>query len=585
MQLAAAKQERFDQEIAQANLKPLLRLLDNLTVNSLFAVGSLTASAILAQTWPNLPIAIFVVLVVVLGRPEIKRWLQKQQVRRAASVLALGYLMLLWLVVLLIGDPLIAPLIIIESLLPIVLDVLYRLPFTRQIILISIALYVTLIASLVLPLPTHINIEQEGKIILVVNVLFLGTSRIISIYNLLKEVFNEQAVESARRWELLEVMEGDLKLRNAQLEEAVKVSDEANVAKTRFLQHMSHELRSPLNTVIGLSEIIAEDLEAFPPEIVKEQASQIYKAGQHLLSVISDILDIAKIESGTLQVYYERVDLLDIIKDLDAMIVGLRARWPDIQFTMELPDNLPLVLGEDRRIRQILINLLDNAFKYTRAGDVKLRVTTDDEGITVTVKDTGIGITPENYRRIFEPFEQVAGQQSVGTGLGLAITRHLVIEHGGILEVESTMGHGTTFSVFLPKADIDFPEKGAGTVLLVDTDKNLSTIIAHQLERAGYEAINVAAPDEARKLISERRIDAVILDIYLPTEDIGWQFLRHLVGTTSSSRPVPVVVYSTVPPGDRIIEHGALYLDRPSRPSAVINAVKTVIGSQVKRVR
>src|SRR5260221_4690803 len=333
MQLAAAKQERFDQEIAQANLKPLLRLLDNLTVNSLFAVGSLTASAILAQTWPNLPIAIFVVLVVVLGRPEIKRWLQKQQVRRAASVLALGYLMLLWLVVLLIGDPLIAPLIIIESLLPIVLDVLYRLPFPRQIILISIALYVTLIASLVLPLPTHINIEQEGKIILIVNVLFLGTSRIISIYNLLKEVFNEQAVESARRWELLEVMEGDLKLRNAQLEEAVKISDEANVAKTRFIQHMSHELRSPLNTVIGLSQIIAEGLEGLSPEIVKEQGSHTFKAGRHLLSGIRDFLDIAKIDSRTLQVYYERVDLLDIIKDLDAIIVGLRARWPDIHFT------------------------------------------------------------------------------------------------------------------------------------------------------------------------------------------------------------------------------------------------------------
>jgi signal transduction histidine kinase/ActR/RegA family two-component response regulator len=575
---------RSDQPSTPANLIPLLRLFDNLTVNAIFAAGSLIASVVIAQTWPNLPIAIFVVALLLLGRPEVKRWLKKQQVRRAATVLALGYLVILWVVVLLIGDPLIAPLIIIESLLPIVLDILYRLPFTRQIIGISIALYVTLVASLVLPLPTHIEIGQEGRIILLINVLFLGTSRITNLYQILRTVFAEQANESANRLELVQTMEADLKLRNAQLEQAAQSSEEANAAKTRFLQHMSHELRSPLNTVIGLSEIIAEDLEAFPPEMVKEQASQIYKAGQHLLSVISDILDIAKIESGTLQVYYEPVDLLQIIKDLQAMIVGLRSRWPNINFRMTLPDSLPLVLGEDRRIRQILINLLDNAFKYTREGDVSLLATTDDEGITITVKDTGIGITPENYRRIFEPFEQVAGQQSVGTGLGLAITRHLVIEHGGILGVDSVIGHGTTFSVFLPKADINFSEKSTGTVLLVDTDKNISTIIAHQLTQAGYEPITVNAPDEARNIISERRIDAVILDIHLPTEDIGWQFVRHLVGSTSSSRPVPVVVYSAIAQKDRKIVRGVIYLDRPSRPSEVINALRNAVNSYRLRV-
>src|SRR5258706_2259043 len=200
---------------------------------------------------------------------------------------------------------------------------------------------------------------------------------------------------------------------------------------------MSHELRSPLNTVIGISEIMYEDLEAFPTEMIKEQANQIYKAGQHLLSVISDVLDIAKIESGTFQVYYEVIDPLTVINDLEPMVAGLVARWPGVVFKKNLPATLPKILAEDRRIRQIMINLLDNAFKYTRNGEVTLSAYEEPEGIVIVVQDTGIGISKENYARIFEPFEQVAGQQAMGTGLGLAITRHLVLEHGGILSVES----------------------------------------------------------------------------------------------------------------------------------------------------
>src|SRR5258708_9493442 len=308
---------------------------------------------------------------------------------------------------------------------------------------------------------------------------------------------------------------------------------------------MSHELRSPMNTVIGLSEIIAEDMDAFPPDMVKEQARQVFKAGQHLLSVISDVLDIAKIESGTFQVYYEIIEPTVVIRELEPIITGLRTRWPGINFTMQIPESLPTILAEDRRIRQILINLLDNAFKYTRHGTVSMCACADEEGLIITVQDSGIGISKENYSRIFEPFEQVAGQQSVGTGLGLAITRHLVIQHGGILTLETEPGHGSTFEMFLPKAESTLPDRGSGRVLIVEGARNLHRIIIHHLTRAGYDPIAVAASDEARDILREHEIAAVILDLFLPTVDVGWQFLQEIT-RPNTPRPCPIVVYSSV---------------------------------------
>jgi len=486
------------------------------------------------------------------------------------------YLAALFIGVLFIGDPLIAPLVIVQSFLPILLAVLYELPQVRNLLVAVCALYILLIIGLLVPLPTHLPFNDTNHLIILIDVLFLGLTRILNTYRVIRWVLGEQAHENERRLELMRVLEADLKLRNAQLVQAAKESDEANAAKTQFLQHMSHELRSPLNTVIGLSEIIAEDFEAFPPEMVKEQARQIYKAGQHLLSVISDVLDIAKIESGTFQVYYEPVDVLTVIRDLDAIIVGLKARWPAVEFTMTLPETLPQVYAEDRRLRQIIINLLDNAFKYTREGQVTLRANEEEEGILISVKDTGIGISPENRVRIFEAFEQVAGQKSVGTGLGLAITRHLVKEHGGVLNVVSEPGIGSTFNLFLPRLDLVFPEQQTGTILIVDSDKNFQMVVKHQLTCAGYTVLCVNAPDEARKLLNEQPIDGMVLDVNMPTEDIGWQFVLELAGPRAV-RHIPVLIYSMQPPRVWAQEMPVSYLEKPARPSVLVSSLQMLL--------
>jgi signal transduction histidine kinase len=507
-------------------------------------------------------------------RTLIQHWISESKIRRSASAVAAAYLIVSYMATLLIRDPLIVPLIIIQSLLPILAGVLYDLRYTPAFMVAAVGLYLLLVIGMLIPLPTHLILNNDARVLVFMNSLLLGTERVLNTYRVIQLVFAEQANESQSRLEMLRILEADLRLRNAQLEQAAKTSDEANLAKTQFLQHMSHELRSPLNTVIGLSEIMYEDLEAFPTEMVKEQANQIYKAGLHLLSVISDVLDIAKIESGTFQVYYEVVDPLVVISDLEAMIVGLNARWPGVTFKKDLPDTLPKILAEDRRIRQILINLLDNAFKYTRNGEVTLSARQETEGVVISVQDTGIGISKEHYSRIFEPFEQVAGQQAMGTGLGLAITRHLVLEHGGILTVESEPAHGSTFSVFLPRQDISFAVTGQGTVLIVDADRNLHNIILHHLTRAGYNPAACTAPDEARELLRDYPIEGVVLDLALPTTEIGWQFLQELV-----TKKVPVVVYATSGDQARVERLGARFLRKPSRPSALVDAVHSMLKS------
>ncbi|MEP7287949.1 MAG: hybrid sensor histidine kinase/response regulator [Chloroflexota bacterium] len=556
-----------------AHLAPLQMLLNGMTADSLFVGGSLVVWSLLVQSWGVLAVGLFTVLAVRLFRFQVERLLRQQKIQQSVEAVIIMLLVSFTLLLVLVGGRLIVPLIALQSILPPLLGVLYNLPRRRLYIVAGMGLYVLMIISLIAPFPTQLVLNDLGRLIVLIDVLFLGISSIWKICRVVRKIFLEQATGSRQQEDLRRVLESDLKFRNAQLVLVAKASDEANMAKMQFLQHMSHELRSPLNSVIGLSEIIAEDLEAFPPEMVKEQARQIYKAGQHLLSVISDVLDIAKIESGTLQVYYEPIDLLTIIEDLEALIAGLRSRWPEIEFTMELPDALPVILAEDRRIRQILINLLDNAFKYTKQGKVDMRVYTDDEGILITVRDNGMGIAKENHALIFEPFEQVAGQKSVGTGLGLAITRHLVIEHGGTLTVESEPGHGSKFTVFLPKAEITFGEKRSGIVLLVDHDKNVHTVIKHLLSRAGYEPIAITAPDEARVILREQEVRLVLLDLHLPNEDIGWHFLQELVDSTQ----IPIVVYSSVQDTARVVNLGAVYLEKPARPSVLIDTIDTTI--------
>jgi two-component system cell cycle sensor histidine kinase PleC len=228
----------------------------------------------------------------------------------------------------------------------------------------------------------------------------------------------------------------------------------ANKAKSEFLANMSHELRTPLNAINGFSEIMVGEM--FGPlgeRRYKEYAQDILSSGQHLLALINDILDMSKIEAGKMNLSFEKMHLLDVVEDA-VRLVQNRADSTGLTLDVNLPDTLPEIEADYRALKQVLLNLLSNALKFTPQGG-KVSVTADVRGdqLTLRVTDTGIGISAEDLVRLAKPFEQIESQHSKtqqGTGLGLALTKSLVEMHDGRLDMTSRPGEGTTVSFTIP---------------------------------------------------------------------------------------------------------------------------------------
>ncbi len=241
--------------------------------------------------------------------------------------------------------------------------------------------------------------------------------------------------------------------RNHELWRAKAESEAANRAKSEFLANMSHELRTPLNAILGFSEIIKDQLlgPAGQPKYV-EYANDIHSSGRHLLEVISDILDLSKVEAGQVQLHEEPVALEPVITDC-IRLIGARTR--DTNIVTELAPDLPLLRADMTKLKQVLLNLLSNAVKFTLPGGrIVVRARRNDRGgIVIVVADTGIGMRPEDIPKALEPFSQVDGsidRRHQGTGLGLPLAKSLCELHGGSLEIESEVGEGTMVIVTFP---------------------------------------------------------------------------------------------------------------------------------------
>jgi signal transduction histidine kinase len=224
--------------------------------------------------------------------------------------------------------------------------------------------------------------------------------------------------------------------------------------KSEFLASMSHELRTPLNSIIGYTEIMLMGLDTdLDPETL-EDVQAIYDNGQHLLRIINDVLDLAKIEAGRLELNEEEVPVETLVDAASSSITGLLVnKEKPVEFKIEVEDDLPTIHGDQVRLNQVINNLTSNAVKFTDEGHITLRAFRDDGWICLEVEDTGIGIAKEDLDKIFERFQQVDGsnaRRQEGTGLGLAITRHLIEMHGGTITVKSEPGVGSTFTVRLP---------------------------------------------------------------------------------------------------------------------------------------
>lgn len=270
-----------------------------------------------------------------------------------------------------------------------------------------------------------------------------------------KEAERQRAVERLHATITeLEDREEKLSLLARKYEVAMTRAEAANQAKSEFLANMSHELRTPLNAINGFSEIMAGEM--FGPlgdQKYKGYAGDILKSGQHLLSLINDILDMAKIEAGKLTLHYETVSLKEIVDDAARLMRG-KIQEAGLDLLVDAPE-LPDIEADHRGLKQVVLNLISNAVKFTpEGGQIVVALSRlDDDRLRVSVTDTGIGIAPEDLARLARPFEQVEGQHSKttqGTGLGLALTKSLIELHGGELSMESEPGRGTTVSFDLP---------------------------------------------------------------------------------------------------------------------------------------
>jgi signal transduction histidine kinase len=252
----------------------------------------------------------------------------------------------------------------------------------------------------------------------------------------------------------LETTQRALTEASVKLSDALDAAQAASKSKSAFLASMSHELRTPLNAVLGFSEtMLSEPFGKLGSPRYREYLDNIHASGAHLLSLINDILDIARFDAGQGELAEEIFDPAREINNAERMM-AVQARKARVAMVTELPAALPHLKADQRRVRQILLNLLSNALKFTPAGGrVTLRAFCSDEGLVLQVMDTGIGMAPQDFSKALEPFGQVdssLARKYEGTGLGLPLTRLMVELHGGRLTLESALGHGTTVTVILP---------------------------------------------------------------------------------------------------------------------------------------
>jgi signal transduction histidine kinase len=252
----------------------------------------------------------------------------------------------------------------------------------------------------------------------------------------------------------LETTKGELERTADQLRLAVQAASAADTSKSQFLASMSHELRTPLNAILGFSEILKDPHEC-PAERarVHAYAMNIFDSGRHLLELIDDILDLSKLDAGHLELNDDAVNVREAIASCLRLMEPQSAK-AHVRLHSNLPDGLPILRADDRRVRQILLNLLSNAVKFTPSGgSVDVAVSWNSHGIAIAVKDTGIGMAPEEIPIALERFGQIDGRLSrkhTGTGLGLPLTKHLVELHGGSLAIASEAGKGTSVTALFP---------------------------------------------------------------------------------------------------------------------------------------
>ncbi|MCR4508595.1 response regulator [Pseudomonas sp. 32.2.56] len=358
--------------------------------------------------------------------------------------------------------------------------------------------------------------------------------------------------ESDRQTQLLmQEIEAHRKTDEA-LQKAKEASEAANAAKSRYVTGLSHELRTPLNSILGYTQILQRD--AGMPGHHQDALATIFRSGSHLLSLIDGLLDVAKIEAGKLNLELTEIPFPEFIHQLERMFTP-QAEEKGLRFRLETSGRMPAVVrGDEKRVRQILINLLGNAVRFTDSGEVCLRVSYLRETASFEIIDTGIGIDPEQIERIFQPFERGdLMRQDNGVGLGLTITRMLTSLMGGELSVKSVLGQGTSFQVRLFLSEVRVPQAVVHVehdiigyqgprrlILVVDDHIEHRRVLAGMLEPLGFSIAQAASGQEAIRQVALLSPDLILMDLSMPQMD-GWETSRLIRRNAHSQAPIIVI--------------------------------------------
>lgn len=379
----------------------------------------------------------------------------------------------------------------------------------------------------------------------------------------------------------------------AELDERADYLRRASELKSSFLSNMSHEFRTPLNSMLALTRMLLDRMDG---ELSSEQDQQIrfiQRSAKELAEMVDDLLDLAKVEAGKLEVKAKSFDVADLFGALRGMLKPLLAE-SSLNLVFEPADDLPALFTDEQKVSQVLRNFISNAIKFTSRGEVRVKARVKDAAIEFAVADTGVGISPSDQQIIFEEFGQVENsmQRRVkGTGLGLPLSRKLAELLGGSVNVESEVGIGSTFIFEVPlvysgaslPSENTLPELDPTKklVLIVEDNHETAFVYSRYLTTAGFQAHAVASVDEAKNLIAQTRPSAIILDLLLHAET-SWNFLREL---KSGTNPIPVLVMSVTDDEHKIYGLGAdAFLVKPFQPETMIAEV-IKLTSEAERPR
>ena len=404
----------------------------------------------------------------------------------------------------------------------------------------------------------------------------------------------------------LKKREEELNKTITELDIAKEKADAANQTKSQFLANMSHELRTPLNAIIGLTEMLKEDAADDGLDDFEEPLDRVFSAGKHLLTLINDVLDLSKIEAGRVELFNETFELKQILDDVMKTSSPL-AQKNDNELIIDYKTEIDFVTADQTRVKQVVLNLISNACKFTEKGKITIGVNKilRDGGdlISIDVSDTGIGMSDEQMSKLFNSFVQADSSTTRkygGTGLGLTISKQLAKLMGGDVVVNSELGKGTTFTAtfladFIGASDsvkklnqqpsslienvVSLDNSSGKTVLIIDDDPTVSELMKRQLLKENYKVIVAPNGKEGIRLARDIRPDVITLDILMPEMD-GWSVLRTLKADPKVS-DIPVIMASILDEKNKGFSLGAAdFLSKPVQKEYLMKSIRNLIGDK-----